>query len=63
MRKISLIVLLSFFFSALANAGADGDLALSKKNQPEEVKDCFEKLNRGIYLLLIKGWTMQYLNQ
>tara|TARA_Y100000590_G_scaffold251115_1_gene282017 strand:- start:407 stop:1195 length:789 start_codon:yes stop_codon:yes gene_type:complete len=49
MRKISLIVLLSFFFSALANAGADGDLALSKKNQPEEVKDCFEKLNRGIF--------------
>ena len=49
MRKISLIVLLSFFFSAVANAGADGDLALSKKNQPEEVKDCFEKLNRGIF--------------
>ena len=27
------------------NAGSDGDLIL-KKNEPAEVKDCFEKINR-----------------
>lgn len=49
MRKITLIFLLSIFFSAAANAGADGDNALLSKNQPEEVNDCFEKVNRGIF--------------
>ncbi len=47
MRKITLIFLLSIFFSVAANAGADGDNALVSKNQPEAVNDCFEKVNRG----------------
>ena len=49
MRKITLIFLLSIFFSLPANAGADGDNALLSKNQPEAVNDCFEKVNRGIF--------------
>jgi len=33
-----------------ANAGTDGENDLSKKN-PGQVKDCFEKLNRGTFAL------------
>ena len=49
MRKITLILFLSFFFSVSGNAGTDGENSLSSKNQPEEVKDCFETVNRGIF--------------
>ena len=49
MRKITLIFLLSIFFSVAANAGTDGDNSLSSKNKPESVNDCFEKVNRGIF--------------
>ena len=49
MRKITLILFLSVFFSVAANAGTDGDNSLSSKNKPETVKDCFEKINRGIF--------------
>ena len=49
MRKITLIFFLSVFFFAAANADSDGTNSLSKKNKPEEVKDCFEKVNRGIF--------------
>ena len=49
MRKITLLLILSAFFSVAANAGADGDNSLSSKNKPESVKDCFEKVNRGIF--------------
>ena len=48
MRKITLIFLMSIFFSFAANAGSDGENALSK-NKPESVKDCFEPVNRGIF--------------
>ena len=49
MRKVALILLISFFFYSPANAGTDGENSLSSKNQPESVKDCFEKVNRGIF--------------
>ena len=49
MRKITLIFLLSFIFSISANAGTDGENSLSKKNKPGSVKDCFEKVNRGVF--------------
>ncbi|WP_440933907.1 MlaA family lipoprotein [Candidatus Pelagibacter sp.] len=42
---ISAIILLSGF---KANAGSDGELVL-KKNQPSEIKDCFETLNRTTF--------------
>ena len=48
MRKITLIFFMSIFFSFAANAGTDGENALSK-NKPESVKDCFETVNRGIF--------------
>ena len=48
MRKITLIFFMSIFFSFAANAGSDGENALSK-NKPESVKDCFETVNRGIF--------------
>ena len=48
-RKFKNIILSYCFFIAFnANAGSDGELIL-KKNQPKEVKDCFEKLNRATF--------------
>ncbi len=49
MCKITLIFFLSVFLFTAANADSDGTNSLSKKNKPEEVKDCFEKVNRGIF--------------
>ena len=49
MRKIILIFCLSVLCSITANAGSDGESSLKAKNQPEEVKDCFEKVNRGVF--------------
>ena len=49
MKKLSLIFFLSVLFSIPAYAGSDGQLSLSEKNKPEEVKDCFENVNRGIF--------------
>ena len=46
---LAFLLFLSAFFSVAANAGADGDNSLSSKNKPESVKDCFEKVNRGIF--------------
>jgi len=37
-----------FLLTFNAYAGSDGDLSL-KENNPEEVKDCFEKLNRATF--------------
>ena len=48
MKKITIVLFLSIFFSVAANAGEDGENSLSK-NKPESVKDCFETVNRGIF--------------
>ena len=48
MKKITIVLFLSIFFSVAANAGTDGENSLSK-NKPESVKDCFETVNRGIF--------------
>ena len=48
MKKISLIIFTSVILSFSAYAGTDGENTLSKEaNKP--VKDCFEKVNRGIF--------------
>ena len=47
-RKFVLITISIFFLAFNANAGSDGELIL-KKNQPAEVKDCFENLNRATF--------------
>jgi len=47
-KKLTLIAIIIFFSAFSANAGSDGELIL-KKNQPNEVKDCFETLNRATF--------------
>ena len=47
-RKFALITISIFLLAFNANAGSDGELIL-KKNQPAEVKDCFENLNRATF--------------
>ena len=50
MKKYLLTFFLTLFFVLSANAGTDGTIELSK-NKPKNVKDCFEKLNRGTFAL------------
>ncbi len=47
-RKFIILAITATFFLSNANAGSDGDLIL-KKNQPAEINDCFEKLNRATF--------------
>ena len=47
-KKLTLIAIIIFFSAFSANARSDGELIL-KKNQPNEVKDCFENLNRATF--------------
>ena len=47
-RKLIIIVTIFLLSAFSANAGSDGELIL-KKNQPAEVKDCFEKINRATF--------------
>jgi phospholipid-binding lipoprotein MlaA len=50
MKKILITSLLSLLIIFSANAGTDGVNNLSK-NKPKQVKDCFERLNRGTFAL------------
>ena len=43
-----LIILVMVLFAFNAHAGSDGELTL-KKNNPSEIKDCFENLNRATF--------------
>jgi len=47
-RKLLVIISIVILSALNANAGSDGELIL-KKNQPSEVKDCFETLNRATF--------------
>ena len=47
-KKLLIITTITIFSAINANAGSDGELIL-KKNQPSEVKDCFESLNRATF--------------
>ena len=49
-KKILIILITTFTLTLNVNAGSDGDLIL-KKNEPSEVKDCFEKINRVTFAL------------
>ena len=46
--KILFIILFTINSSAVI-AGDDGNLEIKKNNGQTEVKDCFEKVNRGIF--------------
>ena len=51
MKKIlSLILITTFTLVVNVNASSDGELLL-KKNEPSEVKDCFETVNRATFAL------------
>ncbi len=47
-KKLVITVLTFLFLTVNVNAGSSGDLIL-KKNQPTEIKDCFEKINRATF--------------
>ena len=49
-KKIVLIVITTLALVANTYANSDEDLIL-KKNQPSEIKECFETLNRGTFAL------------
>ena len=47
-RKLIFITSVIILTAFNVNAGSDGELIL-KKNQPDEVKDCFESINRATF--------------
>ena len=47
-KKFIIILITTFALTINSYAGSDGDLIL-KKNQPSEIKDCFEKVNRATF--------------
>ena len=49
-KRLKITIICIFFLAFHANAGSDGELAL-KKDQQQEIKDCFEKLNRATFAL------------
>ena len=51
-KQLSILIIIFFsFINSYANAGDDGKLKLNENNNNGyvEVKDCFEKVNRGIF--------------
>ena len=48
MKKLVIIIFTTLALTLNVNAGTDGELIL-KKNEPSEVKDCFEKINRATF--------------
>jgi phospholipid-binding lipoprotein MlaA len=48
MKKFIITTICIFSFVFNAYAGSDGELALNK-DEPKEIKDCFEKLNRATF--------------
>ena len=48
MKKIAIILFTTLALTLNVNAGTDGELIL-KKNEPSEIKDCFEKINRATF--------------
>ena len=49
-KKLLFIIITTILISFNANAGSDGEIAL-KQEQPKEIKDCFEKVNRATFAL------------
>ena len=47
-KKIAIILITTLAFNFNVYAGTDGELIL-KKNQPSEINDCFENLNRATF--------------
>ena len=47
-KKLAITIISVFLFAFNASAGSDNELII-KKDQPKEIKDCFEKLNRATF--------------
>jgi phospholipid-binding lipoprotein MlaA len=47
-KKLTITIIYIFLLAFNANAGSDGELTL-KKDEPQKIKDCFEKLNRATF--------------
>ena len=47
-KKLLIILITTYALTLNVGASSDGELLL-KKNEPTEVKDCFEKLNRATF--------------
>ena len=47
-KKLLIILFTTFALTLNLNAASDGELLMAK-NQPSEVKDCFEKVNRATF--------------
>ena len=47
-KKLTIAIIYIFLLAFNANAGSDGELTL-KKDEPQKIKDCFEKLNRATF--------------
>jgi len=47
-KKITIILITTLAFNFNVYAGSDGELIL-KKNEPSEINDCFENLNRATF--------------
>jgi phospholipid-binding lipoprotein MlaA len=47
-KKVAIILITTLALSINVSASSDGELLL-KKNEPSEVKDCFEGLNRATF--------------
>tara|TARA_B100001093_G_scaffold425585_1_gene419153 strand:+ start:887 stop:1672 length:786 start_codon:yes stop_codon:yes gene_type:complete len=47
-KKLLIILITTYTLTFSATASSDGELLL-KKNNPKEVKDCFEKINRATF--------------
>ena len=68
LKKLTITIIYILLLAFNANAASDGELTL-KKDQPQEIKDCFEKLNRttfafnqGLDKALIKPIAKEYRN-
>ena len=48
-KKTILILFTTFALIANCYASSDGELSLKNKNEPSEIKDCFEKVNRATF--------------
>ena len=47
--KIIILIFVSNMLFSIVNAGSDGSLEIENKSSSEEINDCFEKVNRGIF--------------
>jgi phospholipid-binding lipoprotein MlaA len=48
LKKLTITIIYILLLAFNANAGSDGELVL-EKDQPQKIKDCFEKLNRATF--------------